>query len=188
MDPHTKLLHEAATKTFTPAEKLRFRAMGAELAECYRTLSDYDPGKLAAQLESAHAGHDTTGAKLPDMDSRLAQVADCQRRIAESPARIADARERERALFNEAKSPASRLLTAAIARADALLQNPPALPTPPALLEWGVHLDLAGHFCAVIAEAKRALSADLADDYSRRGSPEVGFHILTRAGLTEDGK
>jgi hypothetical protein len=186
MEPHTKLLHEAATKTFTAAEKLRFRAMGAELAECYRTLSDYDGSKLAAQLESAHAGHDTTGAKLPDMDSRLAQVADCQRRIAESAARIADARERERGLFNEAKSPASRLLQSAIAKADALLQNPPPCPTPPPLLEWGIDINLAAHFCAVIAGAKQTLCADLADKYSQRGAPEVGFHILTRGGLTEE--
>jgi hypothetical protein len=66
------------------------------------------------------------------------------------------------------------------------LQNPPALPTPPALLEWGVHLDLPGHFLAVIGAAKQTLTADLHDDYGRRGSPEVGFHILTRGGLTEE--
>jgi len=33
-DPATKLLSESATKTFTAAERARFRAMGAELAEC----------------------------------------------------------------------------------------------------------------------------------------------------------
>jgi|688.fasta_scaffold1092103_1 hypothetical protein len=185
-DPATKLLSESATKTFTAAERARFRAMGAELAECYQTLGDFDGGRLAAQLEAAHAGLDASGAKIPDMTGRLARVASIQQAIAESAARIADARERERALFGEAKSPASRLLTAAIARADALLQNPPALPTPPALLEWGVHLDLPGHFLAVIGAAKQTLTADLHDDYGRRGSPEVGFHILTRGGLTEE--
>ena len=184
-DPVTKLLSESATKTFTPAERARFRQMGSELAECYETLSQYDGGRLAAQLEAAHGGLDASGAKIPDMTGRLARVASIQQAIAESAARIADARERESGLFREAKAPAHKLLQSAIARADALLQNPPALPTPPALLEWGVSLDLPGHFCLVIAEAKRALSADLADDYSRRGSPEVGFAHLTRAALTK---
>jgi len=184
-DPVTKLLTEAGAKTFTPAEKLRFRAMGSELAECYQTLGDFDPGKLAQQLEAAHAGVAPSGEKLDGMDDRLAAVAKIQQAIEESPARIAHAREVERSLFAEAKPAAHKLLLAAIGKADALLQKPPALPTPPALTEWGVHLDLPGHFCAVIAEAKRALSADLADDYSRRGSPEVGFSHLTRAQLTK---
>jgi hypothetical protein len=184
-DPATKILTETAAQLFTVAEKKRFREMGRELDTVYQTLGNYDGGKLAAQLEAARDGVAPSGEKLDGLDARLAAVASIQRSIAESAARIADARERERALFNEAKSPASRLLQSAIVRADALLQNPPALPTPPALTEWGVHLDLAGHFCAVIADAKRTLAADLADDYSRRGSPEVGFAHLTRAQLTK---
>lgn len=187
-DPVTKLLSESATKTFTPAERARFRQMGSELAECYETLSQYDGGRLAAQLEAAHGGLDASGAKIPDMTGRLARVASIQQAIAESAARIADARERESGLFREAKAPAHKLLQSAIARADALLQNPPALPTPPILSTWGIDIDLAAHFCAVIADAKQKLTADLADDYGRRGSPEVGFHILTRGGLTEDEK
>ena len=188
MDPITKILHETGAKLFTAAERTRFRQMGIELAAVYQTLSDYDPGKLAVQLGNANAGTDPTGEKLDGMDDRLAAAAKIQQAINEAPARIQHAREVERALFNEAKSPASRLLQSAIAKADALLQNPPALPLPPILSTWGIDIDLAAHFCAVIADAKQKLTADLADDYGRRGSPEVGFHILTRGGLTEDEK
>ena len=187
-DPVTKLLSEAAAVTFTVAEKKRFREMGRELDTVYTTLGNYDGGKLAAQLEAAHAGCAPDGAKITGMDERLANVASIQKAIAEGPARIGHAREVERALFNEAKAPARKLLTAAIAQADKLLSNPPPLPLPPLLATWGIHLDLAAHFCAVIADAKQKLTADLADDYGRRGSPEVGFHILTRGGLTEDEK
>ena len=185
-DPVTKLLSESATKTFTAAERARFRQMGSELAECYETLSQYDAGKLAQQLSSAHAGSDPSGAQLADVDARLAAVASIQKSINEGPARIQHAREVERALFGEAKAPARKLLLAGIAQADALLANPPPLPLPPLLATWGIHLDLAAHFCAVIADAKQTLCADLADDYGRRGSPEVGFHHLTRAGLTNE--
>ncbi len=184
-DPATKLLIEAAEKTFTAAEKKRFREMGAQLRAVYQTLSDYDNGRLATQLSQAQAGCDPSGAQLADVDARLAAVASIQKAIAEGPARIQHAREVERGLFAEAKAPAHKLLQAAIAKADALLQNPPALPTPPALTEWGVHLDLVSQFTAVIAGAKQTLAADLADDYSRRGSPEVGFAHLTRAQLTK---
>jgi hypothetical protein len=184
-DPVTKLLTEAGAKTFTPAEKLRFRAMGSELAECYQTLGDFDPGKLAQQLEAAHAGVAPSGEKLDGLDARLAAVASIQRSIAESAARIADARERERALFGEAKSPASRLLTAAIAQADGLLASPPALPVPPILSTWGIDLDLVSQFTAVIAGARQTLCEAAQDDYSRRGSHEVGFNHLTRAQLTK---
>ena len=186
MDPITKILHETGAKLFTAAERARFRQMGIELAGVYQTLGDFDPGKLAQQLESAHAGVGPSGAKLDGMDDRLAAVAAIQRSIAEAPARIGHAREVERALFGEAKAPARKLLQAAIAQADALLANPPALPTPPALTEWGVSIDLPGQFRAVIEDAKQALTADLHDDYGRRGSPEVGFHHLTRAGLTNE--
>lgn len=185
-DPVTKLLSEAAAVTFTVAEKKRFREMGRELDTVYTTLGNYDGGKLAAQLEAAHAGCAPDGAKLDGMDDRLAAVASIQKSINEGPARIGHAREVERAVFGEAKAPARKLLTAAIAQADALLANPPALPTPPALTEWGVSIDLPGQFRAVIEDAKQALTADLHDDYGRRGSPEVGFHHLTRAGLTNE--
>ncbi len=188
MDPHTKLLIEAAEKTFTPTEKKRFREMGSELAAVYQTLTNYDPGKLAQQLGNANAGTDPTGAKLDGMDDRLAAAAKIQQAIEESPARIPHARERERALFGEAKAPARKLLHAAIAQADALLASPPSLPVPPILATWGIDPDIASQFTAVIAGAKQTLIADLHDDYGRRGSPEVGFHILTRGGLTEDGK
>ena len=184
-DPIEKLLTEAGAVTFTASEKKRFREMGNALAECYRTITDFDPGKLAQQLGNANAGTDPTGAKISGMDERLAHVAACQRSINEGPARIANAREVERALFGEAKAPAHKLLQAAIAQADALLANPPPLPLPPVLSAWGIHLDLPGHFCAVIEAAKQTLAADLADDYSRRGSPEVGFAHLTRAQLTK---
>ena len=187
-DPVTKLLSEAAAVTFTVAEKKRFREMGRELDTVYTTLGNYDGGKLAAQLEAAHAGCAPDGAKITGMDERLANVASIQRSIAEGPARIGHARERERSLFAEAKPAAHKLLTAAIAQADALLANPPPLPAPPVLSAWGIHLDLEAQFRNVIDGAKQTLCADLADDYGRRGSPEVGFHILTRGGLTEDGK
>jgi len=183
-DPATKLLSESATKTFTAAERARFRQMGVELAAVYQTLSDYDPGKLATQLGNAHAGLDPTGAKLDGMDDRLTAVAKIQQAIEESPARIAHARERERSLFAEAKPAAHKLLLAGVAQADKLLSNPPVLPTPSVLSEWGVSIDLGALFVAAIAAAKQSLSADLADDYQRRGSPEVGFHRLSRAGLT----
>ena len=184
MDPHTKLLHEAATKTFTPAEKLRFRAMGAELAECYRTITDFDAGRLASQLEKAHAGCDPSGAQLPDVEERLAAVASIQKSINEGPARIGHARERERSLFAEAKPAAHKLLLAGIAQADKLLSNPPVLPTPSVLSEWGVSIDLGALFVAAIEAAKQSITSDIGDDYSRRGSPEIGFHRLSRAGLT----
>ena len=183
-DPIEKLLIEAAEKTFTPTEKKRFREMGRELDTVYTTLGNYDGGKLAAQLESAHAGVAPSGEKLDGMDDRLAAVAKIQKAIAEGPARIGHAREVERALFNEAKAPARKLLTAAIAQADALLANPPPLPAPPVLSAWGIHLDLEAQFRNVIDGAKQTLTADLHDDYGRRGSPEVGFHHLTRAQLT----
>ena len=183
-DPVTKLLSESAPKTFTAAERTRFRQMGIELAAVYQTLGDFDPGRLASQLEKAHAGCDPSGAQLPDVDDRLAAVAKIQKDIAEGPARIGHAREVERALFGEAKAPARKLLTAAIAQADALLANPPPLPAPPVLSAWGIHLDLEAQFRNVIDGAKQTLCADLADDYGRRGSPEVGFHHLTRAQLT----
>jgi hypothetical protein len=183
-DPTTKILTETAAQLFTVAEKKRFRQMGVELQGVYQTLGDFDPGKLAQQLGNAHAGLDPTGAKLDGMDDRLAAVAKIQQAINEGPARIGHAREVERALFSEAKSPAHKLLTAAIAQAERLVQNPPALPTPGVLSEWGVSIDLGALFVAAIAAAKQSLSADLADDYSRRGSPEVGFHRLSRAGLT----
>jgi hypothetical protein len=184
-DPITKILTETAAEIFTVAEKKRFRQMGAELATCYETLGAYDPGALSAQLGNANAGTDPTGAKLDGMDDRLAAAAKIQQAINEGPARIGHAREIERGLFSEAKPFAKRLLQAGIARADALLQNPPPCPTPPPLLEWGIDIDLAAHFCGVIDAAKRTLAADLADDYSRRGSPEVGFSHLTRAQLTK---
>ena len=183
-DPIEKLLIEAAAVTFTVAEKKRFRQMGVELQGVYQTLGDFDPGKLAQQLEAAHAGVAPSGEKLDGMDTRLAAVAKIQQAIEESPARIAHARERERALFGEAKSPAHKLLTAAIAQADKLLASPPPMPVPPILSTWGIDLDLVSQFTAVIAGARQTLCADLADDYSRRGSPEIGFHRLSRAGLT----
>ena len=188
MDPITKILHETGAKLFTTAERARFRQMGAELATCYETLGNFDSGRLATQLSQAHAGVAPSGEKLDGLDARLAAVASIQRSIAESAARIADARERESGLFREAKAPAHKLLQSAIAKADALLANPPALPTPPALTEWGVHLDLAAHFCAVIAGAKQALCEAAQDNYSARGAHETGFNFLSQAGLTEDGK
>ena len=187
-DPIEKLLIEAAEKTFTPTEKKRFREMGRELDTVYTTLGNFDGGRLAAQLEAAHAGVAPSGEKLDGLDARLAAVASIQRSIAESAARIADARERERALFNEAKSPASRLLQSAIAKADALLASPPALPLPPILATWGIDIDLVSQFSAVIAGAKQTLCEAAQDDYSRRGSPEVGFHHLSRARLTAAGE
>lgn len=183
-DPVTKLLIEAAEKNFTAAEKKRFREMGRELAECYETLSDYDPGKLAQQLGNAHAGVGPSGEKLDGMDTRLAAVAKISQALEESPARLAHARESERGLFAEAKPFAHRLLTAAIAQADGLLSNPPPMPVPPILSTWGIDLDLVSQFTAIIAGARQTLCADLADDYSRRGSPEIGFHRLSRAQLT----
>lgn len=48
----------------------------------------------------------------------------------------------------------------------------------------GIDLDLVSQFTAIIAGARQTLCADLADDYSRRGSPEIGFHRLSRAQLT----
>ena len=188
MDPITKILHETGAKLFTAAERARFRQMGIELAAVYQTLSDYDPGKLAVQLGNANAGLDPTGAKISGVDERLDCAAKIQKSIAESATRIADARERERALFNEAKSPAARLLQSAIAKADALLANPPALPLPPILATWGIDIDLVSQFSAVIAGAKQTLCEAAQDDYSRRGSPEVGFHHLSRARLTEAGE
>ena len=183
-DPVTKLLSESAPKTFTAAERTRFRQMGIELAAVYQTLGDFDPGRLASQLEKAHAGCDPSGAQLPDVDDRLAAVAKIQKDIAEGPARIGHAREVERALFGEAKAPARKLLTAAIAQADKLLSNPPTLPTPSVLSEWGVSIDLGALFVAAIEAAKQSITSDIGDDYSRRGSPEIGFHRLSRAGLT----
>ena len=183
-DPATKLLSESATKTFTAAERARFRAMGVELQGVYQTLGDFDPGKLAQQLGNAHAGVAPSGEKLDGMDDRLAAVAKIQQAINEGPARIGHAREVERALFNEAKSPAHKLLTAAIAQADKLLSSPPALPTPSVLSEWGVSIDLSALFVAAIEAAKQSITTDIGDDYSRRGSPEIGFHRLSRAQLT----
>ena len=187
-DPVTKLLTEAGAKTFTPAEKLRFRAMGAELAAVYQTLGDFDPGKLAQQLGNANAGVGPSGEKLDGMDTRLAAAATIQQAIAESAARIAHAREIERGLFGEAKPFAHRLLTAAIAQADKLLTSPPPMPVPPILTTWGIDIDLVSQFTAVIAGAKQTLCEAAQDDYSRRGSPEVGFHHLSRARLTEAGE
>lgn len=184
-DPIEKLLIEAAEKTFTPTEKKRFREMGRELDTVYTTLGNYDGGKLAAQLESAHAGVAPSGEKLDGMDDRLAAVASIQRAIAEGPARLANAREIERALFSEAKSPAHKLLTAAIATAEKLMASPPPLPVPSVLAEWGIALDLTSHFLAVIGDALRNLSDALADKYSLRGAHETGFNHLSRAGLTE---
>jgi|688.fasta_scaffold156065_3 hypothetical protein len=185
-DPVTKLLSESAPKTFTAAERTRFRQMGIELAAVYQTLSDYDPGKLAVQLGNANAGTDPTGAKLDGMEARLAAAAKIQQAIAESAARIAHARESERGLFSEAKPFAKRLLTAAIAQADALLANPPPLPLPPILSTWGIDIDLAAHFCAVIAGAKQALCEAAKDNYGARGAHETGFNFLTQAGLTTE--
>ena len=184
-DPIEKLLIEAAEKTFTPTEKKRFREMGRELDTVYTTLGNYDGGKLAQQLESAHAGVAPSGEKLDGMDDRLAAVASIQRAIAEGPARIGHAREVERALFAEAKPAASRLLLAAVAQADKLLASPPTLPTPSVLSEWGVSIDLGALFVAAIEAAKQSITTDIGDDYSRRGSPEIGFHRLSRAGLTK---
>ncbi len=184
-DPVTKLLSESAPKTFTAAERTRFRQMGIELAAVYQTLGDFDPGRLASQLEKAHAGCDPSGAQLPGMDDRLAAAAKIQQAINEAPARIGHAREVERSLFAEAKAPARKLLQAAIGQADALLANPPALPTPPPLTEWGIDIDLAAHFCAVIAGAKQALCEAAQDNYSARGAHETGFNHLTRAQLTK---
>ena len=184
MDPISKILHETGAKLFTAAERARFRKMGIELAAVYTTLSDYDPGKLAVQLGNANAGLDPTGAKLDGMDDRLAAAAKIQQAINEGPARIQHAREVERGLFAEAKAPAHKLLQAAIARADALLQNPPPLATPSVLSEWGVSIDLGALFVAAIEAAKQSITSDIGDDYSRRGSPEIGFHRLSRAGLT----
>ena len=188
MDPHTKLLHETGAKLFTAAERARFRQMGSELAAVYQTLSDYDPGKLAVQLGNANAGLDPTGAKLDGMDDRLAAAAKIQQAINEAPARIGHAREVERSLFAEAKAPAHKLLQAAIARADALLQNPPALPLPPILATWGIDIDLVSQFTAVIAGAKQALCEAAKDNYSARGAHETGFNHLSRARLTEAGE
>ncbi len=183
-DPVTKLLSESAPKTFTAAERTRFRQMGIELAAVYQTLGDFDPGRLASQLEKAHAGCDPSGAQLPDVDDRLAAVAKIQKAINEGPARIGHAREIERSLFAEAKPAAHKLLLAAIAQADKLLSNPPTLPTPSVLSEWGVSIDLGALFVAAIEAAKQSITSDIGDDYSRRGSPEIGFHRLSRAGLT----
>ena len=183
-DPVTKLLTEAGAKTFTPAEKLRFRAMGAELAAVYQTLGDFDPGKLAQQLGNANAGLDHIPERRNHIRQRLAAVAKIQKAIAEGPARIGHAREIERSLFAEAKPAAHKLLHAAIAQADKLLSNPPVLPTPSVLSEWGVSIDLGALFVAAIEAAKQSLTNDIGDDYSRRGSPEIGFHRLSRAGLT----